>query len=422
MATSLTPFEGRCYAGLAMEPLLEGIKVVELAEWGFVPSAAAVLCDWGAEVIKIEHPERGDPMRGLVSGGLIAPVPGYNYMVEQFNRGKRDLGLDLNKPAGREIFLKLIEGADVFVTSFLEPARKRLQIAYEDLQPLNPRLIYARGHGQGQRGPDSDKAGFDVVSYWSRSGVAHMLTPLDGQFVMQRAAFGDVMTGVTLAGGIAAALFRRSVTGKGGLIDVSLFGTALWNIAPDIIASHMLGKDPREVVGGPGAKITPNPLVGIYRSADKRMIMLNMLQSDRYWPNLCRVIEREDLIDDPRFATFESRGEHRSELASIVKDAFAAQPAAVLLQRLADNECVFSSAQTPMEAAADVQTEANGYLVDNPDHPDGKLVASPVQYNNGTFEPVRGAPEMGQHTEEILQELGLDWDRIAQLKEQGVVN
>jgi crotonobetainyl-CoA:carnitine CoA-transferase CaiB-like acyl-CoA transferase len=405
-----------------MEPMLEGIKVVELAEWGFVPSAAAVLCDWGAEVIKIEHPERGDPMRGLVSGGLIAPVPGYNYMVEQFNRGKRDLGLDVGKPQGREIFLKLIEQADVFVTSFLEPARQRMQIGYEELSAANPRLIYARGHGQGQRGPDADKAGFDVVSYWSRSGVAHMLTPLNGQFVMQRAAFGDVMTGVTLAGGIAAALFRRSVTGKGGLIDVSLFGTALWNIAPDIIASHMLGKDPREVVGGGDVKVTPNPLVGIYRSSDKRMIMLNMLQSDRYWPAFCRVIERADLIEDPRFATFAARGEHRKDLAEIITLEFGKRPAAELLQRLADNECVFSSAQTALEAAVDVQTDANGYVVDNPDHAGGKLVASPVQYNNGTFEPARGAPEMGQHTEEILQELGYDWENIAELKEHAVVN
>jgi crotonobetainyl-CoA:carnitine CoA-transferase CaiB-like acyl-CoA transferase len=405
-----------------MEPLLEGIKVVELAEWGFVPSAAAVLADWGADVVKIEHPQRGDPMRGLVSGGLIAPVPGYNYMVEQFNRGKRGIALDLNKPEGREIFFKLIEPADVFVTSFLEPARKRLQITYEDVAPLNPRLVYARGHGQGQRGPDADMAGFDVVSYWSRSGVAHMLTPMDGPFVMQRAAFGDVMTGMTLAGGIAAALFRRGATGKGGLIDVSLFGTALWNIAPDIIASSMLGKDPREVVGGPGTKITPNPLVGVYRSAEGRMIMLNMLQSDRYWAGFCRVIEREDLIEDARFSTFEARGENRSALAAIIKDAFAARQAAELLKLLADNECVFSSAQTPMEAAADVQTEANGYVMPNPDHEHAKLVSSPVQYNNGTIEPRCGAPEMGQHTEEVLQELGYTWEQIGVLKEQGVIN
>lgn len=402
--------------------MLEGIKVVELAEWGFVPSAAAVLCDWGAEVVKIEHPERGDPMRGLVSGGLIAPVPGYNYMVEQFNRGKRDLGLDLNKAEGREIFLKLISETDVFVTSFLEPARARLKIAYEDLAAINPRLVYARGHGQGQRGPDSDKAGFDVVSYWSRSGVAHMLTPLDGQFVMQRAAFGDVMTGVTLAGGVAAALYRRSVTGKGGLIDVSLFGTALWNIAPDIISAHMLGKDPREVVGGGNVKVTPNPLVGIYRSSDRRMIMLNMLQSDRYWPGFCKVIEREDLVGDERFATFEARGAHRKELTAIVTKEFAKRTSAELLRSLADNDCVFSSAQTAIEAAVDVQTEANGYVFDNPQYPAGKLVSSPVQYNNGFVKPVRGAPEMGQHTEEILQELGYDWEAIARLKERSVVN
>jgi crotonobetainyl-CoA:carnitine CoA-transferase CaiB-like acyl-CoA transferase len=403
-----------------LEPLLENIKVVELAEWGFVPSCAAVLADWGADVVKIEHPQRGDPLRGLVSGGLIAPVEGYNYMVEQMNRGKRGVGIDLGVEEGRGIFLKLIEGADVFVTSFLEPARKRLRIAYEDLQPVNPRLIYARGHGQGQRGPDADKAGFDAISYWTRSGIAHMLTPLDGQFVMQRAAFGDVMTGMTLAGGIAAALYRRTVTGNGGLIDVSLFGTALWNLAPDIISSHMLGRDPREVVGS-GAKVIANPLVGIYRSQDRRMIMLNMLQSDRYWPGFCKVIDREDMVADERFATFEARGANRNELAEIIRNAFASLTAAELVQRLTDQECVFSSAQTPMEAAVDVQTDANGYLVANPNHGEGKLVSSPVQYNNGTIEPTRGAPEMGQHTEEVLQELGYSWEQIVGLKEQGVI-
>ncbi|MDZ4278679.1 MAG: CoA transferase, partial [Dehalococcoidia bacterium] len=280
-----------------MEPLLDGINVIELAEWGFVPSAGAVLADWGAGVVKIEHPQRGDPMRGLMAGGLIASTGDYNYMVEQMNRGKRSLGLDLGNDAGRDVFLKLIERADVFVTSFLEPARRRLRITYDDLSSINPRLVYARGHGQGARGPDAEKAGFDAVSYWARSGIAHMLTPLDGQFVGQRAAFGDVMSGMTLAGGIAAALFRRTASGKGGLIDVSLLGTALWNLAPDVLASSLLGKDPREAVGI-GAKAPPNPLVGIYRTADQRMIMLNMLQGDRYWEPFCRAIAREDLIAD----------------------------------------------------------------------------------------------------------------------------
>src|SRR3990172_6272222 len=207
-------------------------------------------------------------------------------MVEQMNRGKRSVGLDLNPPTGREIFLKLIAGVDVLITSFLEPARQRLKVTYDDLSPLNPRLIYARGHGQGQRGPDSDKAGFDAISFWSRTGIAHMLTPPDGPLVMQRAAFGDVMSGAMLAGGIAAALYRRNATGKGGLIDLSLLNSGMWALAPDVLASYLLGKDPREAVGI-GARVSPNPLVGIYRTSDQRMIMLNMLQGDRYWPSFC---------------------------------------------------------------------------------------------------------------------------------------
>ena len=403
-----------------MEPLLQDIKVVELAEWGFVPSAGAVLADWGADVIKIEHPQRGDPMRGLMAGGLIANTGDFNYMIEQMNRGKRSLGLDLNNPEGREIFLKLIDKADVLVTSFLEPARKRLKITYEDLAPLNPRLIYARGHGQGQRGPDADNAGFDAVSYWARSGIAHMLTPPGSPLVMQRAAFGDVMSGMALAGGIAAALFRRSATGKGGLIDVSLLGTALWNLGPDIIASHLLGKDPRDA-HDVSASMPPNPLVGVQVTKDKRYITLTMMEADRYWAGFCRALDREDLIEDPRYNSFEARAENRKELSALIREAFASRPMAEWAERLSHHECVWAAVQTPLEAASDVQVVANGYLAQHPTSERGRVVASPVQYNNGTLELERGAPELGQHTEEILQEYGLTWDDIARLKEEGTI-
>ena len=405
---------------MPMEPLLDHIKVIELAEWGFVPSAAAVLADWGADVIKIEHPQRGDPMRGLMAGGLIASTGDFNYMVEQMNRGKRAVGLDLNQDAGREIFLKLIERSDVLLTSFLEPARKRLRITYDDLSPLHPRLVYARGHGQGSRGPDADKAGFDAISYWSRSGIAHMLSPLDGPFVMQRAAFGDVMAGMSLAGGVAAALFRRTVTGKGGLVDVSLLGTGMWNLAPDVLASYLLGEDPRHAVGG-GAKQPPNPLVGVYRTSDQRFLMLNMLQADRYWPGFCRALGREDLLEDPDYADFEQRSKHRDTLFPLIRDAFAAKSLGHWREELTKHECVWSAVQTPLEAAHDPQSVANGYLAAHPANERGRVVASPVQYNEGTLELQRGAPELGQHTEEVLQELGFGWDAIGRLKEQGVI-
>lgn len=403
-----------------MEAFLQGVKVIELAEWAFVSSAAAVLADWGADVIKVEHPQRGDPLRGLMAGGLIANTGDFNYMVEQMNRGKRGLGLDLNNPAGREIFLKLIAEADVLVTSFLEPARKRLRVTYEDLAAVNPRLIYARGHGQGQRGPEADKPGFDAISYWARSGIAHMLTPLDGPFISQRAAFGDVMGGLALAGGIAAALYRRGVTGKGGLIDVSLLATGMWNLAPDILASYLLGKDPREAVGA-SARMPPNPLVGLYRTSDHRFIMLNMLQADRYWPSFCRAIEREDLIEAPGYATFEERAKNREALTQLIRETFAARTLAEWAERLTRHDCVWAPVQTPLEAASDPQVVANRYLLPHPTNPRGRLVASPVQYNNGTVEVERGAPELGQHTEELLLEIGLTWDDIGRLKEEGVI-
>src|SRR5437667_5110651 len=206
-----------------MTGVLDGIRVLEVAEWGFVPSAGTVLGDWGAEVIKVEHPRFGDPIRGLITGGLIPGASGRNFIVEQLGRNKRSLGLDLTKPAGRELLDRLVARADVFLTSFLDDARERLRLTYEDLRRVNPRLVYAKGHGQGARGPDARRGGYDGVSFWARGGVADRLSGY-GPYVQQRPAFGDFIGGMCLAGGIAGALYHRERTGQGIEIDVSLLG------------------------------------------------------------------------------------------------------------------------------------------------------------------------------------------------------
>ena len=318
-----------------MEPMLEGVRVVELAEWAFVPSAGAVLADWGADVVKIEHPVRGDSLRGLMLPGGASD---FHHMMEQMNRGKRSVGLDVGSPAGREILLELVREADVFLTSMREPARRKFAITWEDLAPLNPRLVYARGHGQGPRGPDADKPGFDGHTWWARGGISYMLSPGEEPAVAGRPAFGDLITGMFLAGGIAAALVRRATTGRGGLVDVSLLNSATWILAPDLTSSWVAGQDPPKAAGAP--PMIPNPLIGMHATGDGRWISLMMLQADRYWPGFCRALGREDLVDDPRFDSMKTRAQNGLELVEIVRNEFASAPVAEWKERLDREDCV----------------------------------------------------------------------------------
>jgi crotonobetainyl-CoA:carnitine CoA-transferase CaiB-like acyl-CoA transferase len=403
-----------------MEPVMEGVKVIEVGEWVFAPAAGAVLADWGADVIKVEHPQRGDSMRGImdVIASTGVDTGDFNYLIEQSNRGKRSIGLDLASPRGREVFLDLVAGADVLITSLLEPSRRRLGVAYEDLAELNPRLIYARGHGQGQRGPDADSGGVDAVSFWARGGVGSALTRPGEPLVAQRQAIGDLTAAMFLAGGVAAALFRRSVTGKGGLVDVSLFNSATWILAPDILSGHLTGSIPVMSPRDAGAPL--NPLTGQYSTEDDRIIILGMLQSDGYWPGFCRALGLERLIDDTACDTFKKR-EHNETLYATIRDTFRSAPLDHWRDRLTDNGCVWTPVQSPLDVPEDPQAIANGYLPAHPSVPQAILAASPVQFNNGMVEIDRGAPEMGEHTEEILLELGLDWDAIAKLKSDSIV-
>ncbi len=407
-----------------MQGVMDGVKVLEVAQWWFVPAAGAVLADWGADVIKIEHPVMGDGQRGLAAFGFKSTEGNVDFMMQQSNRGKRSVGLDIGTPGGLALLYKMVEQCDVFLTNFLPDARERLKIDVEDIRKVNPNIVYVRGSGQGPKGPQAGKGGYDATSFWSRGGVAHSLTPpgLENP-VMQRAAFGDSIGAMTVAGGIAAALFGRERTGRAPVVDISLLNTAMWVLGPDIVASPLVKKE-----GGfiPRFSRTqaPNPVGNSYKTKDDRWLLLMMLQPDKHFADFCQHVGHEEWISDERFAAAPQRFQNREALIEMLDEMFAQHTLAAWTEKLADIEGPWAPMQSVDEIHHDVQVVANDYLreVDGADKGHFKLVASPVQFDEEPIE-IRGpSPEMGQHTEEVLMEMGIDWDEIARLKEAGAIN
>jgi crotonobetainyl-CoA:carnitine CoA-transferase CaiB-like acyl-CoA transferase len=403
-----------------MQEVLAGIRVVEVASWTFVPISGAVLAEWGADVIKVEHPESGDPQRGLISSGLIPGGDGVNFMFEIPNRGKRSVGLDISTDEGRELLYRLVETADVFVTNYLPDVRKRLGIDVDEIRARNPKVIYVRGTGQGTRGPDAERGGFDGASYWARAGLAMTFKEPAAEWpVDQRPAFGDVMGGLTIAGGITAALLRRERTGTPSIVDVSLLSMGLWTLAPDVTMAKVL-----ENVEIPAFNrdSLPNPLVGTYPTKDGRFIILVLLQADRYWPDLCAHLERPDLLEDPRFKDAATRYEHRAECIQVLREVFRTKTYDEWCERLQTLEGVWAPVQTALEVHDDPQAIANGYLerITASSGAEFALPANPVQFDE-TPPSVGHAPDHGEHTDEVLLELGLTYDEIIEHKVTGAV-
>jgi crotonobetainyl-CoA:carnitine CoA-transferase CaiB-like acyl-CoA transferase len=394
---------------------LEGVAVLELSEFVMGPSAAAILADWGAEVIKIEHPSHGDRVRGVLRGN--GHPDAFNFYFEQNNRSKRSVGIDAAKPEGRQLIKRLIERCDVFVTSLSERTRQVWGLTYEDVVAIQPTVVYARTSGQGLRGPDGELPGFDATSYWARSSMGYMVTePGADQQPMPAGGFGDMMGGLALAGGVAAALVRSRAQGAPVLVDSALLGVGCWAMYEGLEVVDVLGIDPKTQFRVPLR--ASNPLTSPYRTSDGRWIALCLIDPVKFWPGLVRALGREALIEDPRFRGVEERAVNKAALRRELERAFAERTTAQAIADLRAGDVPFSLFQTPGELLHDPQLRANGFLIPHATDEDRFLVASPVQFNETTVAARRPAPEVGQHTEEVLLEAGLSWDEISDLKDR----
>ncbi|MBL7500020.1 CoA transferase [Frankia sp. CNm7] len=403
-----------------MHQPLAGVKMIEVAQFTFTPAAGGVLTEWGADVIKVEHSERGDAQRGMVNhpkDGTFHPI------MEHPNRGKRSIGLDLANPAGYAVLLELLRDADVFLTNFLPDARRRLGLELEDIRKVNPDIIYVRGSAHGQRGPWAEKGGYDGSSFWCRMGSAWGVTPPDSPRVlsMPGGAYGDSMGGMTIAGGIAAALYGRATTGEPSVVDVSLMSVGAWAFALDLSNAALTGPEKEPIsINQMMANAPLNPTVGHFRTSDGRWINFTMIQPFRYFADVCRHLGLDELIDDERFNTAQNLMANARDAAQYITEAIAQKPFDYWSRHLQTLEGPWAPVQGPLDILDDPQMAANGYIrpVVDSEGKERRLIANPVQFDAQPPETARG-PLFAEHTDDLLRELGHSEEEILELKIAG---
>lgn len=376
---------------------LAGIKVVELGVWVAAPAAGGILADWGADVVKIEPPE-GDPSR-LFQQMLGGDMP-TNPVFEMDNRGKRGVVLDLTVADDLAIALELLDEADVFVTNIRTAALARLGLDDQALLARNPRLVYGHITGYGRHGADADQAAFDIAAFWSRAGIAHLLTPEGGELPFQRGGMGDHNTGLALAGGVSAALFARERTGEGQLVTTSLYREGVYTISFDL--NMVLGWGQYPAIGD--RTRMPSPTANNYTAGDGRRFWIVGLVGDRHWPPLARVVGHPEWLDDERFATARARAENCVPLRELLDAEFAGKSLDEWREIFAGEPDMFwAPVQDPHDVVNDPVLRDIGGIIDVPDGPGvTPMIATPVDFGGNPLSPRGIAPTLGQHTDEIV--------------------